>query len=55
MATRWFDEMSVSEGHGARFDVGCTTLWVERHANEWRVAHLSREDPGELTEAVRCP
>jgi hypothetical protein len=52
---RFFDTLEIPLGAGARFDVGPSSVWIERRAQEWRLAHHTRPDPAESTERIEGP
>ncbi len=43
--TSWWGSFSMEAGQTARGRIGPLDLWIQRHANEWRLAHDEGEDP----------
>jgi len=43
--TPWWGTFSIDEDTGGRWDVGPSTLWLYRTAQEWRVLHRPTSDP----------
>ncbi len=41
----WWGSFSLEIGQTARWRIGPLDLWVQRHANEWRLVHESSGDP----------
>ncbi len=43
--TRWWGRFPVEEGRVGRWRIGSLTLYVQRLPSEWRLAHVSENDP----------
>lgn len=44
-ATPWWGTFSLAEETGGRWEVGPSTLWLYRTAQEWRILHRPTADP----------
>lgn len=44
-STPWWGTFSLGEGTGGCWEVGPTTLWLYRSANDWRIIHRQTNDP----------
>lgn len=53
--TIWWGSFSLAEGQGGRWQVGPSTVWISRSAQEWRVVHLQHGDPFESTVQISVP
>jgi hypothetical protein len=51
----WWGEYTLQDGQTGRWRIGALTVWAQRRAAEWRLAHGSTNDPFDDAVRVEVP